>query len=286
MAPKPLIPAQGPESGQAHSPRSGHAPARGRADLIGNARERPDGFPLVAAVASVLVHAVVIAMLASTPLRPPVRSPENNVITMRLIPRPVIDERTPAADVQPPEATVEPDTETPPEREPVPEPVAASSSDEPSTSDASTISESAEEPAQARTGTLRATILEQVRALPAESEGERGPALPWISSGEPIPGVPGVRGWISAYVGTVESSSDTWKDNDGSSRGRYVLANGTVVCTRRRAPTIDELMNPWKSTAVTMGSICGRQRPDSPDFSDPRVQPPPSSVGGPPADGE
>lgn len=139
----------------------------------------------------------------------------------------------------------------------------------------------AEDPAM-----LRARILEQLGTLPMDSESgsqeQRQGQLPWSSSGTPVRGLPGVRGWISGYVGPVQTSAHTWKENDGSSRGRYVLANGTVVCTRRRAPTIDELMNPWKSMVVTMSGFCGHERPAPVDYSDPRVQPPPRRVAGRP----
>ena len=121
---------------------------------------------------------------------------------------------------------------------------------------------------------LRARILEQVGTLPASQADKKG-STPWPATGEAAPGLPGVRGWISAHVGRVRPGADTWKANDGSTRGRYVTADGTVVCTQRRAPTMDELMNSWKSTVVTMARICGRARPDAPDFTDPRVQPPP-----------
>ena len=123
---------------------------------------------------------------------------------------------------------------------------------------------------------LRARILEQVGALPASQADKKG-STPWPATGEAAPGLPGVRGWISGHVGRVRPGADTWKASDGSTRGRYVTADGTVVCTQRRAPTMDELMNSWKSTVVTMARICGRARPDAPDFTDPRVQPPPKS---------
>ena len=285
MAPNTIIPERNPASDQAASHRYGNAPGCRQQDTANVTPKRPNGFPLVAAAASVLVHAVVITMLIGTPLPPPARSPEDKVITMRLLPQPALEKRPPAVDVPPPDARNEAEPESRPESEPGPKAAAASASDEITSNDASTLSESPDiEPTG--TGTLRATILEQVRALPAETEDEHGPVLPWLSSGAPVPGVPGVRGWIAAYVGAVETSAHNWKENDGSSRGRYVLANGTVICTRRRAPTIDELMNPWKSIAVTMGSICGRQRPEAPDFSDPRVQPPPSVVEKTPANGE
>lgn len=240
---------------------------------------RLGGFPARAAAASVLAHVVLLAILMNTPLSPSAPMPDPRMISMHLIPVPVDPQRPgpievaeqrraeppsrPTAASEPPSATA-PET-TPAERRP----------DDPNTDD--------DLPVQA--DALRATLLDQVRSLPAEARQEDGDGLPWTSSGAPIKGVPGVRGWLSGYAGTVTPSADAWKENDGSSRGRYVLANGTVICTRRRAPTVDELMNPWKSTAVTMGSVCGRQRPEAPDLSDPRAQPPPSAVRKPPANG-
>lgn len=99
--------------------------------------------------------------------------------------------------------------------------------------------------------------------------------LPWSRRGDPVPGLPGMRGWIATYTSAVTPHSETWKANDGSTRGRHVLADGTVICTQRRAPTIDELMNPWKSLIVTMVRICGREQPAPVDYSNPRAQPPP-----------
>ncbi|MDT8449245.1 MAG: hypothetical protein RQ847_03635, partial [Wenzhouxiangellaceae bacterium] len=123
---------------------------------------------------------------------------------------------------------------------------------------------------------LRERVLERIGRLdwPAGVAPDR--ELPWPTSGQAVSGLPGVRGWLSGYTGPVTPSAETWQENDGSKRGRYVLANGTVICTRRRAPAMDELMHPWKSLIVTMGSICGRESPDTPDFSDPRIQPPPA----------
>lgn len=109
--------------------------------------------------------------------------------------------------------------------------------------------------------------------------------FPWSRRGDPLPGLPGMRGWIAAYAGTVTPQADSWQNNDGSKSARYVLADGTVICTSRRAPTIDEMMNPWKSLAVTMARFCGRERPAPVDYSNPRVQPPPGAAGRP-ADSE
>lgn len=278
MAPNTIIPDPVPDS--RHTARRVSGPNEERPGAASTSSARRHAFPVVAFAASLLGHALVIAILTNTALRPQIAAPEDRIISMRLLPRAEIDAQPPASEDPPPQK--------PPESEPPPDsdiPVAAEAiataapaTTDPPPTDTRTADESREPPDAAPAGRLRATLLEQVRALPATAGEQTGPALPWSSSGEPLPGVPGVRGWISGYVGTVTPSAHTWKDNDGASRGRYVLANGTVVCTRRRAPTIDELMNPWKSIAVTMGSICGRQRPDAPDFTNPRVQPPPSVI--------
>lgn len=209
--------------------------------------------------------------------------PENNLITVRLVPRPVIQQQAPAADEPTDDSMPATPIETDADAQAAVGHEVSANADEAPTADPRGTGESITQ--ADRAPALRATLLDQVRSLPADADGEGQGKLPWTSSGERIPGVPGLRGWISGYVGTVAPSAQTWRENDGSSRGRYVLADGTAICTRRRAPTIDELINPWKSTAVTTGSICGRERPEAPGFSDPRVQPPPSAAGRQPASG-
>lgn len=237
-------------------------------------------FPILAVTASLVLHALLLAALFHAPLRAPLREPADRVITMRLSvqppPEPVAAEpRIEPQPEAPDEASTTPTAAEPESAEPHPEDAVANHEPIEREPEIAETGPEAEDPAM-----LRARILEQVGNLPTDSEPDTEGQLPWASSGAPVRGLPGVRGWISGYVGPVQTSAHTWKENDGSSRGRYVLANGTVVCTRRRAPTIDELMNPWKSMVVTMGGICGRERPAPVDYSDPRVQPPPRRVGG------
>lgn len=240
-------------------------------------------FPAVAAALSVLAHVVLVASFLNAPLwrsdRVHSTDPDHGVVSMRLLSR--VEDRTDVVDDSavttfPEDAVERPlheDTFAGPAR---PEPVGPDTVDD-------TRSASLDGPAsvaeQEQAGALRATLLDQVRSLPSEAGRDGTRRLPWASSGDPLPGLPGARGWLSAYVGTVTPSAHTWTDTDGSNRGHYVMADGTMICTRRRAPTSDELMNPWKSTAVTMVSGCGRQRPEAPDFSDPRVRPPPAIRG-------
>jgi hypothetical protein len=134
--------------------------------------------------------------------------------------------------------------------------------------------ETAERPPGPRPG-IAARLIDQIGERAPARTAEGVPTAPWSSPGDPVPGLPGRRGWLSGYVGRVTPSAHRWRANDGSGRARYVLADGTAVCTQRRAPTIDEIMNPWKSTAVTLASLCGRERPAPPDLGDPRALPPP-----------
>lgn len=272
-----MIPQQNREPAPAHpSERTAGADA---------AKARNNRFPVKAAAASLLAHGVLIALLANTPFYTQMEMPDDRIITMRLMSQPLEVER-PTAQFEPVADAVA-DNPDASETE-VSEPLDSDAAETPSPTEPRSITDTAPEsdsaPNAERAAISRATLLmqlEQLQQLQSESAlfgADRQTTLPWASSGASIRGVPGVRGWLSGYVGSVTPSAHSWKEGDGASRGRYVLASGTVVCTRRRAPTIDELMNPWKSVAVTMGSICGKERPEGPDFSNPRVQPPPGNT--------
>ncbi len=84
-----------------------------------------------------------------------------------------------------------------------------------------------------------------------------------------IPRLPGTVGWMNAYVGTVTASSQYWHETDGSFQSRTVMADGQVICSSIRPPTVQEFFNPSMSAAVAMFRNCGRQRPGSPDAGDP-----------------
>ena len=244
--------------------QSGHVPPHARTQ----ARALRRSVPWTAIAASLFAHAVLLAVALRVPLPGTSPTPGAPVITMRLAaPTP---EPAPA-----PEARPEPPADPPPTApaRPLPEPVAGTSARREAGPDSEPEETGPGSPASG--AALRAAVLEQAGTMSERTGEDADDALPWTVRGERIPGLPGVRGWLSGHVGRVTPSTQTWTDNDGSRGGRHVLADGTVVCTRRRAPTIDELMNPWTSMIVTMGSICGRERPPPPDFSDPRVPPPP-----------
>jgi len=233
-------------------------------------------FPWLALAGSLVVHAVALMLVIKTSFQERTIEPSDRVITMHLAPR---SPREPEPDLEPdPEIEMPVTDPQPPVRQQQPAGANTAAMDAPldtlDTQEADTAKSGARTAPAQDPARLRARILEQVGTLPA-SQGDKKGSTPWPATGEAAPGLPGVRGWISTHVGRVRPGADTWKANDGSTRGRYVTADGTVVCTQRRAPTMDELMNSWKSTVVTMARICGRARPDAPDFTDPRVQPPP-----------
>ena len=246
------------------------------------------GFPWLALAGSLIVHAVALMLVIKASFQERTIEPSDRIITMHLAP---LSPREPEPDLAPdPEVEMPMTNPQPPVRQQEPAGANTATMDaqidapidallatptpeidarEPDTAKSGALTAPAQDPAS-----LRARILERVGARPASEADEKG-STPWPATGEAAPGLPGVRGWISGYVGHVHPGADTWKATNGSTRGRYVMADGTIVCTQRRAPTIDELMNQWKSTVVTMAGICGRARPDAPDFTDPRVQPPP-----------
>jgi len=234
---------------------------------------RPSALPAVprrAVALSLGLHAALVAAVWLVP-GPKRIAPEPPAISMRVVAVPARDARPEPAPVSPAEP-VQPPLPRPADRPP--EPVAAVDDAEPPPAGHADPGEEDVPVAPFRPG-IRGRILDQIagRDVVASEDGE---ALPWTSSGEAVPGLPGYRGWLSGHVGRVEPGGQRWRANDGSSRARYVLADGTTVCTQRRAPTIDEIMNPWKSTAVTMATVCGRERPPRPDFGDPRIRPPPA----------
>lgn len=243
--------------------------------------------PWRAVLLSLVVHGMLIAAVALAPPLP--RPTEPPTLTMRLlatvpaesdpVPGPMAAEPEPAAPRPPPSETAASTEASAPVLD-APDPGEAPDVDAPSSSGQApdrtppTVSSA---PRDGRRPGISARILDQIAdgEFGFGAEGDAEPGLPWTGTGSAIPGLPGTRGWLSGHVGRVASASQRWQANDGSQRARYVLADGTVVCSQRRAPTIDELMNPWKSLAVTLVSVCGRERPPPPDFSDPRVQSPP-----------
>lgn len=239
--------------------------------------------PWRAVLLSLVLHGLLVAAIALAP--PLQRTAEAPTPTIRLVavatgepetaPEPVPAEPETADPTPPPGPAAPSEVPAPTDAPDLPE---ASGTNAPSPSEPTTNRPQPDESTaprdEVRSG-ISARILEQIGAREPKPATDGGSDLPWAGTGSAIPGLPGARGWLSGHVGRVDPQAHRWQANDGSSRGRYVLADGTVVCTQRRAPTIDEIMNPWKSLAVTQVSVCGRERPAPPDFSDPRTRPPP-----------
>jgi hypothetical protein len=117
---------------------------------------------------------------------------------------------------------------------------------------------------------LRARLLEEAGAIGRRLEqGESEPTLEYAR----VPDLPGRAGWLQRYTGRVAPSIDRWRAGDGSRSARLVTGSGQVICVRTRAPTIDEIFNPWQSSAVPMMRDCGRERPTL-DAGDPWLRRP------------
>jgi hypothetical protein len=127
---------------------------------------------------------------------------------------------------------------------------------------------------------LHARVLQQIERSAAPEIARRPGGGESVLQGRALPRLPSARGWLSGHVGAVAPEVDSWREADGRQRAQVTLADGTIVCMERRAPTVEEMMQPWKSTIVTMSRLCGKARPAPVDYSDPRVQPPPRPRGG------
>lgn len=105
----------------------------------------------------------------------------------------------------------------------------------------------------------------------ARRENSHDPAPEYFGQ---LPRLPSRPGALDAWLGTVTPRIDRSVRADGQTNTRIVMADGQVICTHRRAARIEEIFNPWMSTAVTMMRNCGRERPDSDaDSNDPWQRP-------------
>jgi len=247
----------------------------------GNRTSRHDRRAVVqAALVSIALHGLVVCWLIRAAPFGGANHDSPRVLQMQLLALPNSRPDRPKPQPDPMQSDRQSDPETGPESDAVPAkvapptpPVGAGALSDADVDSGAAPTNAAETPDPAR---LRARILDQIAALRPDAQ-DNGPPAAWAEPDSPVPGLPGRRGWLSRYVGPVAPSVENWREADGSQRARIVLADGTVICTERRAPTNAEFANPWKSTIVTMARICGREHPAEPDFTDPRMQPPPSN---------
>ncbi|MDT8439074.1 MAG: hypothetical protein RQ729_08720 [Wenzhouxiangellaceae bacterium] len=214
-----------------------------------------------AVLASVAVHAAMLLALAALPgTAPPVPDSmsDSSSIRMRLV-------ATPPS----PSAATEPEPRPRP-LEPATEPAALSAA-----SQTSPYPQSDREPSPASAPNPDATeqssddpqLAARLRAAVADLRLPRTTAdassAPHAGRNQaaPLPRRPGAPGLLSRATAPVTPSEQRWNNADGSAQARHVLADGRVICTRRRPPTAEELAHPWKSTRVTMAGLCGRERP-------------------------
>jgi len=87
--------------------------------------------------------------------------------------------------------------------------------------------------------------------------------------GKNLPKLPGGPSLFDQWLGPVKPDLDRWRDASGGMNAQVTLANGDLVCIRLRAPTTQELFNPWMSAAVPMSRLCGRKKPESVDLENP-----------------
>jgi hypothetical protein len=223
-------------------------------------------WPTAAVLAvSLLLHAGLLLLPLPGPNHETTRR-DAPVVTLNLLPRPAEraaenPERLPEPEQAPPEPTQR--TEEPDSSEP--EVAAQGPAEEPAQAAKLPVAPAPPD-AAATADRMQAQLLSAARALGRESERtEEDKGLQYQAA----PTLPSQPGWLNQYTGRVTTSIDRWKGNDGSRNARIVTGSGQVICVHTRAPTIDEIFNPWMSSAVGMMRGCGRERPRAPDGENP-----------------
>lgn len=87
--------------------------------------------------------------------------------------------------------------------------------------------------------------------------------------GKALPKLPGGSSLFDQWLGPVKPDLDRWRDASGATNAMVTLPNGELVCIKVRAPTTQELFNPWMSIAVPMSRLCGRKKPESVNLENP-----------------
>lgn len=96
--------------------------------------------------------------------------------------------------------------------------------------------------------------------------------------GKATPKLPGGPSLFNEWMGSVKPNLDRWRDASGGVNAQVTWANGDLVCIKVRAPTTQELFNPWMSAAVPMSRVCGRRRPEPVDTENPWLRARPKSA--------
>lgn len=106
---------------------------------------------------------------------------------------------------------------------------------------------------------LQRQTLSAARRIVRRENDDNSAAKPFAR----VPRLPSRPGALDAWLGTVTPRIDRSVRADGQTDARIVMADGQVICAHRRAARIEEVFNPWMSTAVAMMRDCGRERPDA-----------------------
>lgn len=110
------------------------------------------------------------------------------------------------------------------------------------------------------------------RQLPEVVQGLHSPKSAQSAPGyqaHSIPKLPGAPGVLDAWLKPATPQLDRWANPGGGMGARQVLSDGTVLCIRLRAPTTQEIFNPWMSAAVPMTRVCGRRQALMSNLTDP-----------------
>ncbi|HEY7905625.1 MAG TPA: hypothetical protein VIC53_01750 [Wenzhouxiangella sp.] len=220
-------------------------------------------------ILSVLGHLVVFALIGlQKPKTLPAPQP---VVQVALVERPE------------PVSEPKPDVETPPASESLPQPPEPESTqaplDQPPTTTTqeppeeivpSIASSEAEVEPEPVTGARLITNLNtQLPRVVAKLNPMAAPEQKISHLGKAAPKLPGGPSLFDEWMGPVKPNLDRWRDASGGVNAQVTLANGDLVCIKVRAPTTQELLNPWMSAAVPMSRVCGRRRPEPVDTENP-----------------
>lgn len=121
---------------------------------------------------------------------------------------------------------------------------------------------------------LHRQVPEVVQGLQSEESAQSAPGYQAHS----IPKLPSAPSVFDAWLKPATTQLDQWVNSGGGMGTRQVLSDGTVLCIRVRAPTTQEVFNPWMSAAVPMTRVCGRDKAPMPDLSNPWLRARPTAL--------
>ncbi len=200
---------------------------------------------------SVTGHGLLFVCISLQPVSPPLPVPKIQValINQAQPKMPTESQSTPQPTVNQPMKSDLIDTETVPSLPEVLEPK--------------------DEPIQAMGTRLLSTLQAQLPQIVEDLDPSPSRAEEPNYQNRANPKLPGGSSLFDQWMGPVSPQLDRWSDPSGEINARVTLASGDVVCIQVRAPTTQELFNPWMSIAIPMARMCGREKSKSIDLTDP-----------------